>query len=226
MNNTYAADNERERQRLFLLTAKLTEAELTRQMANGWSVAATLVHLAFWDLYCVALIEEWERSGFRVSSLNVDAINEAVRLLFNAFLREYTVQAADEAIDQRLEELWHKLEAAIEARSNRRGLQSAFWGLYDCALINQWERTGCRPSSVNVDTINETVRMLSDVNPEEAAVNAVLNAAEAIDRKLDELTAELEAAIEASGNVRILRRAMHRREHLDQIEKVLAHNSA
>ena len=50
-------------------------------------------------------------------------------------------------------------------------------------------------------------------------------AAEAIDRKLEELASDLEVAIEGSGHVRILPRAMHRRQHLDQIEQALAHLS-
>jgi hypothetical protein len=38
---------------------------------------------------------------------------------------------------------------------------------------------------------------------------------------LESITPDLEAAIEASGHVRLLRRAMHRREHLDRIESAL-----
>jgi hypothetical protein len=39
MNKTYAEENAIERQRLFMLTDKLTEA-------NGWSVTSKLAHLA------------------------------------------------------------------------------------------------------------------------------------------------------------------------------------
>jgi len=145
MNATYAADNRTQRQRLFALTTKWTETDLTRQLANGWSVATKLAHLAFWDHYYLALIESWERTGFTSSSTETDAINEAARFL-------------------------------------SRGI------------------------------------------PPVAAVELVRAAAEAIDRKLESITPDLEAAIEASGRVRLLRRALHRREHLDQIESALGGN--
>ncbi len=142
MKTTYAADNASQRERLFALTAKWTETDLTRPLANGWSVATKLAHLAFWDQYYLPLIEQWERTGFKSSSIDVDAVNEAVRFLSRAI-------------------------------------------------------------------------------PPTAAVQLVRAAAEAIDRKLESITPDLEVAIEASGRVRLLRRAMHRREHLDQIEEAL-----
>ena len=55
MNETYVIENTVERDRLMALTARLTEEELRRQLPNGWSVATKLAHLAFWDLYWLAL---------------------------------------------------------------------------------------------------------------------------------------------------------------------------
>ena len=72
-----------------------------------------------------------------------------------------------------------------------------------------------------VDAINEAVRVLSAAIPLRAAAELARTAAEAIDRKIDGISAELAAAIEAAGRPRILRRSEHRREHLDQIEKAL-----
>jgi len=149
MNKHYCTENEVERQRLFRLTAPLTETDLSRELPNGWSVATKLAHLAFWDRYYLSLVQQWERVGFTSSPANADAINEAVRVLSRAL-------------------------------------------------------------------------------PLIAVVPLVLDAAEAIDRKVEELAPELATAIEMGGYARILRRAMHRREHLDQIEKVLgvSQNSA
>lgn len=142
MNERYTQENAAERQRLVTLTDRLTDAELDLELANGWTVATKLAHLAFWDHYYLALIHEWERTGFTTSSTSVEAVNEAARAL-------------------------------------------------------------------------------SRVIPPAAVVQLVQTAADAIDRKLEGLSPELEAAIETSGRVRILRRALHRREHLDQIEKAL-----
>jgi hypothetical protein len=142
MNTVYATENAAERQRLFVLTEKWAEADLTRELANDWSVATKLAHLAFWDLYYLALIEHWERTGFRSSSAEVDAINLAVRHISRAI-------------------------------------------------------------------------------PPAAAAELARASADAIDRKLETIDSGLEEAIEESGHVRLLRRAIHRREHLDQIERAL-----
>jgi hypothetical protein len=45
--------------------------------------------------------------------------------------------------------------------------------------------------------------------------------AEAVDQALEQLSAELVTQIEAGGQVSILRRAAHRRGHLDRIEQAL-----
>jgi hypothetical protein len=143
MNDFYTADNASERERLIRVTARLSDEDLRRQLPNGWSVATTLVHLAFWDTYYLALLKGWERSG-------------------------------------------------------------------------------CVPSSVDFHAINEAVRILGNAIPAQATVQLVQAAAEAIDRHLEGIPPELRAAIETSGRFRILKRALHRREHLDQIESALA----
>jgi hypothetical protein len=142
MSTAYTTENEIERQRLWELTARLTEEDFSRPLPNGWTVATKLAHLAFWDMYDATCIEGWERTGFAASRVNVDAINEAVR----ASSREI---------------------------------------------------------------------------PNESVVQLVRDAAEAIDRKVELLSPELASAIDAGGSARILHRALHRREHLDQIEKAL-----
>lgn len=143
MNPAYVADNTAQRHRLIQVTARLSEPDLTRPVSGGWSVATKLAHLAFWDNYCLVQLEAWER-------------------------------------------------------------------------------TGVTPASVDVDAVNQAVRTLSEAIPPGTAARLACAAAEAIDRKLERLSAELVAAIEAAGRVRILRRSMHRQEHLDQIETALS----
>jgi hypothetical protein len=125
------------------ITSNLTEEELARPMADGWTVAAKLIHLTFWDRYYLALVEDWERSGFT-------------------------------------------------------------------------------PFSSNADALNESVLVLSRAIPPKAAVQLIQAAAEAIDQKIAGLSPELASAIEAGGHPRLLRRFLHRREHLDEIEGFLA----
>jgi hypothetical protein len=142
LNPDYVEENARERERLIRLTERLTESDLARAMPNGWSVATKLAHLAFWDRYYFALIEEWERAGYRADTTDAHAVNDAARFLSSA------------------------------------------------------------------------------ISPA-AVPRLVVTAAEAIDRRLEAISPELEAELESDGRIRVLRRALHRREHLDQIEDAL-----
>ncbi len=139
MNQDYANENKSERDRLGSMVARLTDDDLTRRQKNGWTVAGTLVHLAFWDYYYLALLNQWESSGFA-------------------------------------------------------------------------------PMRINVDAVNQTVHTMSLTIPARQSVQLVLAAAEAIDQKLTQIPPQLSTQIEDAGHTRILCRAIHRREHLDQIE--------
>jgi hypothetical protein len=143
VNRPYAVENASERRRLQTLIANLSDEDLHCLLANGWTVAITLAHLAFWDQRQLALVKKWERDG---------------------------VQAAP----------------------------------------------------ADADTINEAVRILAAALPPHTAAQLALEAAQAIDHELEQISADLVAAIEASGHSWLLRRALHRREHLDRIEQTLS----
>ncbi len=144
-DRSYIAENASERERLRRLVARTSDDDLTRLLGDGWTVAATLAHMAFWD---------------------------------------------------------------------QRGL----------ALLARWEREGVGPSPLPADThaINDAARALCLAIPPRAAAQLALETAEAIDRKLEQITPERMAEIEAAGSPLNFRRAIHRREHLDQIERQLA----
>jgi hypothetical protein len=142
MSEDYIQDNTSERQRLISLVAKLTDAELVKPLPNGWTVATKLLHLAFWDQYCLALLKSW-----------------------------------------------------------KEGVPSA--------------------ASIDVDAVNAAARALSVAVPAGKISGLVREAAEAVDREVENIGPELKAAIESAGRGRVLRRYVHRRAHLDQIGKVL-----
>jgi len=142
MERGYATENAHERQRLRTLVARLSDDDLTRPLPNGWTVAITLAHLAFWDR-------------------------------------------------QRL------------------------------ALLRHWERDGVKPAPADADTINEGVRVLATALPPRTAAQLALDAAEAVDQALEQLSAAMVAQIEVGGQASILRRAVHRRGHLDRIDQAL-----
>jgi hypothetical protein len=142
MERAYATENTHERQRLRALVARVSDDDLTRSLPNGWTVASTLAHLAFWDRQRLALLQRWAREG--VTAAPADA-----------------------------------------------------------------------------DTINAAVHVLATVLPPRTAAQLALDAAEAIDQALEQLSAEMVTQIEAGGQASILRRAVHRRGHLDRIEHAL-----
>jgi hypothetical protein len=141
------ADNTRERDRLRALVDRLTDGDLTRRVGSRGSVAASLAHLAFWDLCALGRLERWERGGVAPSPVDVDVINDALRDVAEA------------------------------------------------------------------------------LHPRTAARLAVASA-EAVDRKVEGLSAELVQAIEAAGLGRNLRRSLHRRHHLEAIERALEQGPA
>ena len=107
----YVNDNAKERARLTALVARLSDADLARPMAAGWTVASVLGHLAFWDQRILVLLEGWERSGAAPSANrdeDVDWINDAGKPFLRALpprrMAELAVAIA-EAVDRKLEAL-------------------------------------------------------------------------------------------------------------------------
>jgi hypothetical protein len=97
----------------------------------------------------------------------------------------------------------------------------AFWDERCVYLLRKWRREGVSPSPIDVDVTNACLLALWRAIPPRAAANLAMAAAEAVDRELENLDAELVAAIQAIGEDHKLFRAVHRKLHLDQIEAVL-----
>lgn len=145
MSTSYIEANAKGRERLRALVSRLTDEELTLQAGDGWTIAAILAHLAFWD--------------YRV-----------------------------------------------------------------LVLITRWKKIGIGPSPIDVDGVNDATKPLCLALPAREAANLAVNAAEAVDAELGNLPEDLRPGINAlvrEGKFR-LDRSIHRNEHLDQIERVLA----
>jgi hypothetical protein len=98
----------------------------------------------------------------------------------------------------------------------------AFWDLRQLALLKRWQRTGVDSSSADVDVTNEAVLAISAVVPLKEAARLAVASATAVDAEADRVSEKLCAAIVAAGHERVLRRSLHRHEHLRQIEEMLA----
>ncbi len=99
----------------------------------------------------------------------------------------------------------------------------AFWDQRTLILIERWEKEGPRtpPRSIDakdVDWINDSAKALCLALPPRAAARLAVATADAVDRRVEALSAELVAANAAAGKPLNLFRAEHRREHLDEIE--------
>jgi hypothetical protein len=141
----YVARNDTERARLKALVAKSSDADLSRPMPAGWTVAGVLGHLAFWDQRILALLDLWER--------------------------------------------------------------------------------GIAPPphhQADVDWINDAAKPMLLAVPPRKAAELTVAIAEAVDRRVAVMSDDLVARNAAAGSPLNLDRAVHRREHLDEVERVLS----
>ncbi len=109
--------NAASRARLRTTLADLTDEELALPAGDGWTVAAHLAHLAFWDYRVLVLLKRWEKEGIGASPIDVDSVNDAMLPLCLALLpsaaANLAIEAA-EAVDAALEGLPQALMPGIE----------------------------------------------------------------------------------------------------------------
>lgn len=113
--------NDASRQRLASFVGGLSDEELGRVTAEGWTVAALLAHVAFWDNRLLVLLRRWQANGVDESPVDPDMINDAIKPLLLALEPRTAVElclASAEAVDMALEGITAELVAAIEASPN------------------------------------------------------------------------------------------------------------
>ena len=106
MEQSYRQRNAAERQRLRALIERLSDADLARRLGDGWTVAAVLAHLAFWDRF---VLIRWQRAAQEgrhvplvIAEVQTDLINDASFEAWQAIPPRVTAQqalAAAEAIE-------------------------------------------------------------------------------------------------------------------------------
>jgi uncharacterized damage-inducible protein DinB len=120
VDKSYIADNNRERERLKALVERLSDEQLSRPMPGGWTVAAVLAHMAFWDARALHLMDKWE-NGAEPSRDdwepdNIDWVNDASKVLCLALPpRRAALLAVEvaEQTDRRVEALSDELLAKL-----------------------------------------------------------------------------------------------------------------
>ncbi|HYB70329.1 MAG TPA: maleylpyruvate isomerase N-terminal domain-containing protein [Candidatus Bathyarchaeia archaeon] len=103
----------------------------------------------------------------------------------------------------------------------------AFWDQRIVVLMDLWGKDGRGTpppvySGASVDWINDAGKALCLALPPRIAARLAVAAAEAADARAAQASDALLAANAAAGSPLSMRRAEHRREHLDEIEQVRA----
>jgi hypothetical protein len=105
----------------------------------------------------------------------------------------------------------------------------AFWDQRVLFVLKKWKSAGFEPSRLtplSVDSINQAAATIAQAVPGLAAARLALESAAAVDLQVAETGDELVGQMLSAGFERFLRRSLHRREHLQKIEKALAGQSA
>jgi hypothetical protein len=99
----------------------------------------------------------------------------------------------------------------------------AFWDQRVLFLLREWQSghfETSRLSSQSVDSINHAVKVLSQSVTGPAAAKLALDSAAAVDSQLKGISDELIGQIVSAGFERVLRRSLHRLEHLQKIRRL------
>ena len=83
VDRSYVAENDAERERLRSFVARMSDTELSRPMPGGWTVAAVLAHVAFWDARAIYFIDKWGPNGepSTYEPEDTDAVNDSAKPL-------------------------------------------------------------------------------------------------------------------------------------------------
>jgi uncharacterized damage-inducible protein DinB len=77
VDRSYVERNEVVRERMRQMVARLSEEDLARPLEHGgWTVGATLAHLAHWDRHVLATVERWDREGIKDLPTDANAVNQ------------------------------------------------------------------------------------------------------------------------------------------------------
>lgn len=84
MTFPYAQQNDASRRRLESLARGLSDENLALSTDYGWTVAALLAHLAFWDQRMIMILKRWKADGLDASPIDSGVINDSLRVICHA----------------------------------------------------------------------------------------------------------------------------------------------
>jgi hypothetical protein len=102
----------------------------------------------------------------------------------------------------------------------------SFWDQRALFLVRKWKKSGIvEPSPIDIDVTNDSLLSIWLAIPPRVAANLAVSSAEEVDRELEEATSDLITKIESLGETFRLYRSIHRKLHLDAIEKILSNKA-
>jgi hypothetical protein len=113
----YSKQNAQSRHRLQRLTSGLSDSDLARSTDYGWTVAALLAHLAFWDERVIVILKRWKEEGFDPSPIDAMAVNDALRVICHALDPRTAIElclSSAETVDAEMETLTPEFVKQIE----------------------------------------------------------------------------------------------------------------
>ena len=126
MSFPYTQQNANSRRRLEALVSGLSDADLACTSDYGWTVAALLAHLAFWDQRMSVILHRWQEQGFDKSPVNSMAVNDALKVICHALepraaarLAVSAAQKVDAEFETISDEFVKQIERHIEATSTQ-----------------------------------------------------------------------------------------------------------
>jgi hypothetical protein len=126
MTFPYAQENSDSRRRLEALVHRLREKDLTRSTEYGWTVAALLAHLAFWDQRMLVILRRWQSRGFDPSPIDSEVVNDSLRVICQALEPRAAIDlclSSAEEVDTVLEALTSEEVKQLEEHAAASGTQ-------------------------------------------------------------------------------------------------------
>src|SRR5262245_18638452 len=102
VDRSYVDENAAELRRLRALIERMSDADLARPTPGGWTVAASLAHVAFWDQRILFWLDRWEdgQTPRRLVEADVDWINDASKPLCLGLTPRVAARLAVETAEQ------------------------------------------------------------------------------------------------------------------------------
>jgi len=97
----------------------------------------------------------------------------------------------------------------------------AFWDERIATMLERLVKDGVLPASIDSDAVNLPLAFLTRAIPPRETIRLAVEAAEKVDRTVEELPPAVVDKLIVEGKDRFVRRSLHRGHHLEKIEQAL-----